>query len=349
MLINSIINNLIEHNITQSDLSYILNDASEDELNFLFFKAREIRELHYGKEVYIRGLIEFTNYCRNDCFYCGIRKSNTKAMRYRLSKDDILSCCKSGYELGYRTFVLQGGEDGYYSRDVLADIIASIHKLYPDCAITLSFGEWNYEDYKCWFDAGADRYLLRHETATEAHYKLLHPDYMSLSNRKKCLQNLKEIGYQVGAGFMVGSPNQNIEYLWNDLQFLLDLQPAMVGIGPFISHKDTPFSTKGNGNLQDTIRLLAIIRLLLPKVLLPATTALGTIAPNGRELGLMAGANVIMPNLSPISVRDKYDLYNNKKSTGEEAAECKNSIEQAILSTGYYVVSDRGDSKLIPS
>jgi biotin synthase len=296
--------------------------------------------------VYVRGLIEFTNYCRNDCYYCGIRRSNERAVRYRLSHEQILACCETGYALGYRTFVLQGGEDGVYTRDKLADIVSDIHARYPDCAITLSFGEWSREDYQCWFDAGAQRYLLRHETATDAHYRTLHPAQMQLSNRKRCLEDLKDIGYQVGAGFMVGSPHQTVECLQNDLLYLKELQPDMVGIGPFISQKDTPFAEEPNGSLEMTLRLLAILRLLLPKVLLPATTALGTIAYNGRERGLLAGANVVMPNLSPVEVREKYALYDHKICTGEEAAECRGCLERRVESVGYHIVTGRGDSKM---
>lgn len=293
----------------------------------------------------MRGLIEFTNYCRNDCYYCGIRKSNCNAERYRLTKEQILECCDVGYELGFRTFVLQGGEDGYYTDKILADIVSSIKAKYPDCAITLSLGEKSYESYKLLYEAGADRYLLRHETANAQHYSKLHPPVMSLKNRKQCLYNLKEIGYQVGCGFMVGSPFQTTECLVDDLMFIKELQPHMVGIGPFIPHKDTPFAGKPAGTLELTLFLLGIIRLMLPYVLLPATTALGTIHPKGRELGILAGANVVMPNLSPKEVRSKYLLYDNKICTGDEAAECRMCLTHRIESIGYKLVVSRGDCK----
>lgn len=342
----NIINRLKQQKIDLQDLTYILRDASPAEIELLFEEARKEREKYYGKMVFVRGLIEFTNYCKNNCYYCGIRRDNSKADRYRLNKTQILECCQTGYSLGYRTFVLQGGEDGHYKKEDIADLVSCIHISYPDCAITLSVGEHDYETYKCWYDAGATRYLLRHETASEEHYQKLHPMSMSLDNRKDCLYNLKKIGYQTGAGFMVGSPYQTLEYILEDLNFLITLQPAMIGIGPFIAHKDTPFADFPNGTLQDTVRLLAIIRLLLPAVLLPATTALGTIAPTGREQGILAGANVVMPNLSPVNVREKYSLYNNKICTGEEAAECRNCLETRIASTGYEVVTHRGDSKM---
>lgn len=305
--------------------------------------ADEVRREYYGDKVYLRGLIEFTNYCKNDCYYCGIRCGNRKANRYRLSKEEILSACKEGYELGYRTFVLQGGEDGYYTDEIICDIVSSIRNQYGDCAITLSIGERSRSSYKAYFDAGANRYLLRHETANRSHYEKLHPDTMSLESRKRCLFDLKEIGYQVGSGFMVGSPYQTAECLVEDIRFLQDLEPDMIGIGPFISHKDTPFKDCENGSARLTLRLISILRLLFPYVLLPSTTALGTISPTGRELGLQAGANVVMPNLTPVKYRTQYELYDGKICTGEEAAECRGCLEKRIESAGYRVVTDRGD------
>lgn len=345
MGIVNIIEELVQRQtLSREDLVSLLLTEQPEITDYLYQCARTVRERWYGDMVYVRGLIEFTNYCRNDCFYCGIRKSNRKISRYRLSKEDILSCCDSGYQLGYRTFVLQGGEDGFYTRERIADIISAIHIRYPDCAITLSFGEWDKADYQCWFDAGAERYLLRHETATQTHYESLHPKRMSLSHRMECLRQLKEIGYQVGAGFMVGSPGQTVDCLVNDIFFLKEFSPHMIGIGPFLSQKDTPFAGKPDGSLKMTLKILAILRLMLPKVLLPATTALGTVAPDGRELGLLAGANVVMPNLSPVSVRKQYALYDNKICTGEEAAECRSCLENRIASVGYRVVTHRGDS-----
>ena len=269
---------------------------------YLFKNATEVREKNYGKDIYIRGLIEFTNYCKNDCFYCGIRRSNKNAERYRLDKNEILDCADLGYKLGFRTFVLQGGEDNYFTDEIMCDIVRSIKSKYSDCAITLSLGERSFESYRLLKEAGADRYLLRHETATKAHYEKLHPKEMSFENRLDCLKNLKSLGYQIGAGFMVGSPYQTEENLVNELLFLKELRPHMVGIGPFISHKDTPFKDKPSGTVNLTLFMLGLIRLTLPKVLLPATTALGTIDPLGREKGIKAGANVLMPNLSPVGV-----------------------------------------------
>lgn len=316
----------------------------DESINQDLIKAADaVRREYYGDKVYLRGLIEFTNYCKNDCYYCGIRCSNRKASRYRLSKEEILSACKEGYELGYRTFVLQGGEDGYYTDEKICDIVSSIRNQYGDCAITLSIGERSRSSYKAYFNAGANRYLLRHETADKAHYGKLHPDTMSLDNRKRCLYDLKEIGYQVGSGFMVGSPYQRTECLVEDIRFLQDLEPDMIGIGPFISHKDTPFKDCENGSARLTLRLISILRLLFPYVLLPSTTALGTISPTGRELGLQAGANVVMPNLTPVKYRTQYELYDGKICTGEEAAECRGCLEKRIESAGYRVVTDRGD------
>ncbi len=320
----------------------IESGAYDDELRK---SADEVRREHYGDKVYLRGLIEFTNYCKNNCYYCGIRAANTGADRYRLSKEQILDCCKEGYALGYRTFVLQGGEDPYYTDDRICDIVRTIRADYPDCAITLSIGEKPRESYQRYFDAGANRYLLRHETANPEHYAKLHPGSMSSENRKRCLWDLKEIGYQVGSGFMVGSPYQTTDDLIADLRFLQELQPDMIGIGPYITHRSTPFADMPSGSAELTLRMLSILRLMFPYALLPATTALGTITPTGRELGLQAGGNVVMPNLSPTTVRKKYDLYENKICTGEESAQCRNCLEMRVKSAGYQVVTDRGDVK----
>ncbi len=329
--------------IELSQLESLLGKATEEEVAFLYTQAREVVDEVYGKRVFKRGLIEFTNFCKNDCYYCGIRRSNPCADRYRLDKETILSCCEKGYALGYRTFVLQGGEDGYFTDDKICDIVSSIHEKYPDCAITLSIGEKSKESYQKYFEAGANRYLLRHETANEEHYGKLHPAELKLENRKQCLYDLKEIGYQVGCGFMVGSPYQNLETLYEDLQFIKELEPHMVGIGPFIPQKETPFAEKKAGTLEMTLRLLAIIRLIHPHVLLPATTALGTIHEKGRELGILAGANVMMPNLSPTDVREKYKLYDNKACTGDEAAEGDANLTLRMKEIGYDLVCDRGD------
>lgn len=311
---------------------------------YIFEKARKIRQAYYGTDVYIRGLIEFTNYCKNDCYYCGIRRSNSRAHRYRLSEEQILRCCHQGYTLGFRTFVLQGGEDGYFTDERMVSLVKEIRKNYPDCAITLSIGERSYDSYLALFEAGADRYLLRHETWDEEHYRLLHPPALSAKHRQQCLWDLKKIGYQVGTGYMVGSPFQTAENLADDMLFLEELNPQMVGIGPFIPHHDTPFKDQAAGTLELTLYMLGLIRLMLPKVLLPATTALGTIDEKGRELGILAGANVVMPNLSPENVRKDYLLYDNKICTGSEAAECRMDLENRMHAIGYQVVCHRGDS-----
>lgn len=307
--------------------------------------ARELCDAQYGRAVYPRGLVEFTNYCKNNCYYCGIRAGNPHVNRYRLSKEEILASCENGYALGYRSFVLQGGEDPYYTIDKMEDIVAAIHKKYPDCAITLSIGELDYQKYQRLYDAGADRYLLRHETATEEHYNMLHPDSMSLEYRKQCLYALKEIGYQVGTGFMVGSPYQTYEHLAEDLLFIKELDPHMVGIGPFIPHHDTKFKDEAPGTAELTTFLLSLLRLMKPTLLLPATTALGTIADDGREQGILAGGNVLMPNLSPTMVRKDYSLYDNKICTGEEAAECFGCLNKRMEQIGCYLEFCRGDYK----
>ncbi len=329
------------HDLSDGDLKELLKTDIYDEE--LFKAADKVRREHYGTKVYIRGLIEFTNYCKNDCYYCGIRRSNKKAERYRLTKEEILECCREGYSLGFRTFVLQGGEDAYYDDDKICSIVSAIRTEYPDCAITLSIGEKNRESCEKYFNAGANRYLLRHETADNAHYSKLHPQSMSLAERKQCLFNLKEIGYQTGSGFMVGSPYQTYECLISDLRFLQELKPDMIGIGPYITHCDTPFAEYESGTLALTLRLVAILRLMFPYALIPSTTALGTIAPNGRELGLKAGANVVMPNLSPVRFRKLYELYGNKICTGEEAAQCRGCLEARVKSAGYEIVTDIGN------
>lgn len=332
-----------QQDITLEELRLLLTTKDEEGILFLQESAKEAAQQIYGNEVFIRGLIEFTNYCKNDCYYCGIRRSNSHADRYRLTEEEILDCCRTGYDLGFRTFVLQGGEDAFFTDEKICALVARIKASYPDCAVTLSIGEKSKESYKRYFEAGADRYLLRHETACDEHYRLLHPPELSPTHRKQCLYDLKEIGYQVGCGFMVGSPGQTVENLYEDLRFIKELSPHMVGIGPFISQHDTPFADKPSGTLEETLRLLSIIRLIHPHVLLPATTALGTIHPLGREKGILAGANVVMPNLSPVGVRDKYLLYDNKICTGDEAAECRFCMQRRMENIGYQVVTDRGD------
>lgn len=341
-----LITQIREHqSISREQFETLMSCEDAQVIDFLHQQAREVADGIYENKVYIRGLIEFTNYCKNDCLYCGIRRSNAKANRYRLTKEEILDCCKVGYELGFRTFVLQGGEDPYFTDDRICEIVSAIRTTYSDCAITLSIGEKEKESYERYYKAGANRYLLRHETADEAHYQYLHPKELSLAHRKQCLWELKEIGYQVGCGFMVGSPHQTKDTLYEDLMFIKELQPHMVGIGPFIPQQDTPFAEETAGTMEETLRLLSIIRLIHPHVLLPATTALGTIHPLGREKGIQAGANVVMPNLSPVEVRDKYKLYDNKICTGDEAAECRFCMQRRMESIGYEVVTDRGDFK----
>lgn len=331
-------------NLTDSEFKLLIETDDKDDVKLLTKYADETRQKYYGKKVFLRGLIEISSYCKNNCLYCGIRRSNKNAERYRLSREEIMSCCENGYELGFRTFVMQGGEDSYFTDDFMCDIIHEVKEKFPDCAVTLSLGERSYESYRRLKEAGADRYLLRHETASDSLYRKLHPQEMSLENRKKCLFNLRELGYQVGAGFMVGVPFQTTENIIEDLRFLQELKPHMIGIGPFIPHHDTPFANEKGGTLETTLRLLGILRLMFPKVLLPSTTALGTISPVGRELGLKTGCNVVMPNLSPVSVRKKYELYDNKICTGEESAECRVCLENRIKSAGYEISSERGDA-----
>ena len=330
-------------NLEDSELKAMLLCDDPDFNSYLNERARAVRELHYGKDVYLRGLVEFTNYCKNNCLYCGIRAGNRNAERYRLSEEEILECADEGYKLGFRTLVLQGGEDPCYDDEMMVRIVRSIKERHPDCAVTLSIGERSKESYKRLHDAGADRYLLRHETACEEHYSKLHPKEMSFDNRMECLRNLRRIGYQVGCGMMIGSPYQTVDDLVKDLRFIKEFEPEMVGMGPFIPHHDTPFKDEKTGSTELTVRILSIVRLLLPTVLLPATTALGTVDPMGREKGILAGANVLMPNLSPSGVRKKYLLYDNKICTGEEAAECIKCLARRVERTGYRVVESRGD------
>lgn len=335
------------HSLSRQEYLYLIDNYSLYTAQYAAEKARTAAERVYGKKIYIRGLIEISSYCKNDCYYCGLRKSNKSCERYRLTKEDILLCCKEGYALGFRTFVLQGGEDGYYTDEVLCDIIKEIKRLYPDCALTLSLGERSRQSYQALYQAGADRYLLRHETADKQHYSRLHPPELEYENRMRCLNDLKEIGFQVGCGFMVGSPFQTNEALSKDLKYIEELSPDMCGIGPFITHKDTPFKDEKNGSVEMTLYLLSLIRLIKPEILLPATTALGTLEHDGRERGILSGANVVMPNLSPLSVRKKYLLYDNKIATGEESAQSVSKLRKKLKAIGYEVVTDRGDAKRI--
>lgn len=335
-----------EGDLSDGELLELIRDRNEASARCLRRLAGEARDRVYGKKIYIRGLIEFTNYCRNNCFYCGIRRGNEKAMRYRLKEEEILERCREGFELGFCTFVLQGGEDPWYNDERLEHLVRAIRKEFPDCAITLSVGERSRESYERLFAAGADRYLLRHETAVKSHYEMLHPAEMSFDHRMQCLRDLKDIGYQTGCGMMVQSPGQTEEDLVADLRFMKEFRPHMIGIGPFLSHRDTPFKEEKSGTAELTVYLLSIIRLMLPEVLLPATTALGTAEEGGRKLGVLAGANVVMPNLSPAGVRKKYMLYDNKLSGGSEAAEHLDLLREEMGSIGFEVAVDRGDSRM---
>lgn len=344
MNVKDIINKLYEANsASEKELLYLLDNINEIEVDYLISKAHDTRMKYYSNKVYLRGLIELTSFCKKDCLYCGLRRSNKNAQRYRLDIEDVLECVRKGDKLGYKTFVLQGGEDAYYSDEIMINIIKAIKKEFPENAITLSLGERSYESYKNLFESGADRYLLRHESASKELYESIHPGE-PFEERFNCLKNLKEIGYQAGAGFMVGIPNQTNEDLVNDLIFVKRFEPAMCGIGPFIPHKDTPLKEYNHGSLEKTVICLAIVRLLLPKVLLPATTALSSIDKNGRNAGLKAGGNVIMPNLSPMSVRKKYSLYNDKAYILDEDAEYRKLIEEKVKEAGFEIEVNRGDN-----
>ncbi|MBE6020439.1 MAG: [FeFe] hydrogenase H-cluster radical SAM maturase HydE [Clostridiales bacterium] len=327
------------------DWNHLLSTWTEHDFDYSCSLARSSALNTFGNKVFFRGIIEFTNICKNDCLYCGIRKSNNNVVRYRLSKEEIMICCAEGYELGYRTFVLQGGEDPYYNDDVMEDIVMEIRRTHPDCAITLSLGERSKDSYQRLYDAGADRYLLRHETADSCHYSQLHPKEMSLETRLNCLNDLKEIGYQTGCGMMVGSPFQTTELLAKDMMFLSKFKPHMVGMGPFIPHGATPFKNHPAGSPELTLFLLSLVRIMLPDVLLPATTALGSLQDNGRLRGLLAGCNVIMPNLSPMSIRKKYLLYDNKAGVDTDARESLRMLKEQVKEIGYEMSSERGDYK----
>lgn len=331
-----------ESRLSLGDLETLLTSPSEEDRAYARDRAAEVARRQFGNRVFVRGLIEFSSHCRQDCLYCGIRKSNREAERYRLSPDDILACCAEGYRLGYRTFVLQSGEDARYTTEVVTDIVRRIRASYPDCAITLSIGERSRAAYQQFFDAGADRFLLRHETADSEHYGRLHPAGRTLASRLACLSDLKEIGFQTGAGFMVGSPFQTVQHLAKDLMFLSEFRPHMVGIGPFLPHHRTPFGDQPAGSVDMTLFILSLVRLMLPTVLLPSTTALGTARAGAREAGIQAGANVVMLNLSPSEQRPKYLLYDNKPVSGE-VVEMTEAARQSLARIGYDIVVDRGD------
>ncbi len=335
----------LTHSLTTDEYEYLIENYNEESAEYLKQLAVSARQKYYSNKVFVRGLIEISNFCKNDCYYCGIRRSNHNCERYRLTKDEILSCCDEGYTLGFRTFVLQGGEDGTFTDEVMCDIVSEIKRRYPDCAITLSLGERSKESYQKLYDAGADRYLLRHETADSVHYAMLHPEEQTLQNRLQCLDNLKDIGFQVGCGFMIGSPYQKAEYIAQDLKFIEVFSPDMCGVGPFIPHKDTDFSDYLPGDVGLCCYILSIIRLIKPNILLPSTTALGTVSSYGRIKGILSGANVVMPNLSPLNVREKYSLYDRKAISGIESAQFINDLKTSMNAIGYEVVVDRGDIK----
>ncbi len=337
-----------ERILTRDEFVALLESLSRDGLQgetglALSAKALAVREENFGRDVYLRGLIEFTSHCKNNCLYCGLRCANPKAERYRLTRDEILERCRIGYGLDFRTFVLQGGEDPFYDDAKMCGVIGAIREKFSDCAITLSVGEKSRETYLKYFEAGADRFLLRHESASPDHYARLHPPDMSLAARKECLYALKEIGFQVGAGFMVGSPFQTLSDLAEDLLFIAALAPQMVGVGPFIPHPETPFGQYAHGSAALTVAILGILRLMLPKSLIPATTALGTIDPQSREAALRFGANVMMPNLSPLNVRKKYDIYQGKIHLDEEAAEGAARLRARLAELGFRTPLSRGD------
>lgn len=333
----------LERTLSDEEFHQLLTGCDEDTLRYINEQAREVSLRHFGNKIYIRGLIEISNCCRNNCYYCGIRKGNKNIERYRLTPRNILDSCQQGYKLGFRTFVLQGGEDFALTDAWIETIVSDIRNLFPDCAITLSLGEKSREAYEQFFRAGANRYLLRHETYDQTHYAQLHPADMSGKRRLQCLRDLKSIGYQTGTGIMVGSPGQTVEHITQDIRFIERLQPEMIGIGPFLPHHDTPFAHHASGTIEQTLLLLSIFRLMHPSSLIPATTALATLAANGRERGILAGANVVMPNLSPPDNRKKYELYNNKASLGAESAEGLVTLQKQLQAIGYVISFERGD------
>lgn len=343
-MIRNLIDKLHEtHSLEMGEWEQLVADYTKEDLEYAADLARKIAVREFGKTIYFRGIIEFSNFCKCDCYYCGIRKSNKNCQRYRLTEEDILECCCEGYENGFRTFVLQGGEDGWFTDERMCAIVKAIKEHYPDCAVTLSLGERSLESYKALKEAGADRYLLRHETADETHYRELHPEVQSLENRMQCLKDLKALGYQIGCGIMVGTPRQTAKVIAKDMKFMEEFQPQMIGIGPFLPHRDTPFRNEKKGSVELTLFLLALCRIMLPKVLLPATTALGTADADGRKQGVLAGCNVVMPNLSPTSVRKKYMLYDEKAGTDLSAAEGIRFLKQQMDEIGYEAVVGRGD------
>lgn len=339
-----IINQLAEGELlTHDEWMVLLSTLDVEEREYLRAKAQEVATSNYGHGVFVRALLEISSYCRNNCYYCGIRASNRNAQRYRLTKEEILECCKEADALGFNTFVMQGGEDPMQNDAWVVDVVKSIRAAYPDKAITLSVGERSDEAYAAFKEAGANRFLLRHETRNDEHYAHLHPSMMSSENRRHCLITLKRLGFQTGSGMMIGSPGQTDEHLYEDIRFLEELQPQMIGIGPFLPATDTPFENQNPGSADKTILMLSLLRLRFPKVLLPATTALATLCPDGMERAIMAGANVVMPNVSPVEQRKKYSIYDNKKSTGAESAQQMQQLENRLNAIGYHIDYSRGD------
>ena len=339
-----IINQLAKgETLSRDEWMTLLSSLDIEEREYLRAKAQEVATSIYGHGVFVRALLEISSYCRNNCYYCGIRASNRNAQRYRLTKEEILECCKEADALGFNTFVMQGGEDPMQNDAWVVDVVKSIRAAYPDKAITLSVGERSDEAYAAFKEAGANRFLLRHETRNDEHYAHLHPDMMSSENRRHCLMTLKRLGFQTGSGMMIGSPGQTDEHLYEDIRFLEELQPQMIGIGPFLPATDTPFENQNHGSADKTILMLSLLRLRFPKVLLPATTALATLCPNGMECAIMAGANVVMPNVSPVEQRKKYSIYDNKKSTGAESAQQMQQLEDRLNAIGYHIDYSRGD------
>ncbi len=330
--------------LDRKELRYLLENR-EDLEEAVFEKARAVADRHFHKKIYVRGLIEFTNYCHNNCYYCGIRRGNDEVDRYRLTTEEMEAAVAVGAQAGFQTFVLQGGEDAYFTDERLADWLRRIKRIQPGCAITLSVGERSRQSYARLKEAGADRFLLRHETYDPEHYKKLHPKEMDRERRLACLYELKALGYQVGSGFMVGSPYQSTENLVEDFMFLQKLQPAMIGIGPYVRHHATPFRDFENGSVELTAMCIAILRLLFPTANIPSTTAMQTLAADGRNRGILAGANVFMPNLSPPRVRESYALYDNKAAFALEAAENLRDLKAQIAELGYEIVMSRGDFK----
>lgn len=331
------------HRLEEEQWRQLFATWTPEDLELAMTMARERAVASFGRTIYFRGIVEFTNFCRNDCYYCGIRCGNHSVARYRLETEDILHCCQEGYDSGFRTFVLQGGEDDYFTDARMCAIVRAIKERWPDCAVTLSLGERSRVSYQALFDAGADRYLLRHETADPAHYARLHPPRQTLENRLRCLRDLRDIGYQTGCGIMVGSPGQTPETLARDMLFMQELEPEMIGVGPFLPHRDTPFRDEAPGSVELTLLVLSLCRIMLPRVLLPATTALGTAEGDGRKRGVLAGCNVIMPNLSPLEVRKKYMLYDNKAGTDLTAEQGVALLRRQMEEIGYEVVVGRGD------